>query len=149
MKIYNRTVSREYELLERVEAGIVLTGAEVKSVKAGNMRLEGAYVRILGDEVFLVNAEVSIYKHARPDEYDANRSRKLLLHRKEILRFQTKMAGTAHLTIVPVACYNKKHTIKLEIALAKGKKTWEKKRVEQRKDEQRKAEKELKEYLKK
>jgi SsrA-binding protein len=148
MKIVNRTVHREFELLEILEAGIVLSGAEVKSVKAGNMKLEGAHVRIIGNEVFLVNAEITIYKHARPENYESARSRKLLLHRKEILRLQTKMAGASNLTIVPVSCYNKKYNLKLEIALAKGKKGWQVKKVEQRRDEQRRVEKEMKDRMK-
>lgn len=148
MRLANKIIHREYSLLEKYEAGIVLTGAEVKAVRAGGMRLGKAYVRFIDNELYLVNAEVSIYKFSRPQEYNPSRSRKLLLKRSELLRLQTKLKSVPNLTIVPVACYNKKSLIKLEIALAKGKRGWEKKRVEQRKDEDRKAEKELKEYLK-
>ncbi len=148
MKIANRVVHREFAPLEKYEAGIVLSGAEVKAVRTGSMRLEKAYVRFIDNELYLVNAEISIYKFSRPQEYNPSRSRKLLLNRSELLRLQTKLKSAPNLTIVPIACYNKKSLIKLEIALAKGKKTWEIKRIDQRKDEDRKAEKELKEYLK-
>lgn len=148
MRVANRTLLREYTPIEKYEAGIVLAGAEVKAIRTGSMRLEKAYVRFIDDELFLVNAEVSIYKFSRPQDYNPSRSRKLLLKRSELLRLQTKLKSAPNLTIVPIACYNKKSLIKLEIALAKGKKSWEVKRVEQRKDEDRKAEKELKEYIK-
>ena len=148
MRVANKTLHREYTPIEKYEAGIVLAGADVKEIRTGSMRLEKAYVRFIDDELFLVNAEVSIYKFSRPQDYNPSRSRKLLLKRSELLRLQTKLKSAPNLTIVPIACYNKKSLIKLEIALAKGKKSWEVKRVEQRKDEDRKAEKELKEYIK-
>lgn len=147
MKVVNRNLNREYEVLEKYEAGVALTGAEVRSVKEGNIKLDGAYVKIFGNEVHLINAEVAIYKYARPETYDPRRTRKLLLHKKEILRLRTKLATSGNLTIVPVACYNKKGLVKVEIALAKGKKTWEKKSLDKRRDEKRRVEKELKEDL--
>lgn len=144
----NRNVGRDFELLERMEAGIVLTGAEVKAARAGHVKLEGAYVKVINNEMFLINAQITINKANANAGYDAQRTRKLLLHRAQILRFKVKMAGSASLTIVPVAWYNKKHQIKLEIALAKGKKIWQVKRIEQRRDEKRQIEKELKERMK-
>ena len=147
MKVINRNLNREYEVLEKYEAGVALTGAEVRSVKEGNIKFDNAYVKIFGNEVHLINAEVAIYKYARPEMYDPRRTRKLLLHKAEILRLKTKIATGGNLTIVPVSCYNKKGLVKVEIALAKGKKTWEKKSFEKRRDEKRRVEKELKEQI--
>lgn len=148
MKTANRKFQRDYELIEPYEAGIVLTGAEVKSVKQGHIKLEDAFVRIVGSEAFLINAEVSIYNFSRPQGYDSRRSRKLLLHKKELLRLKVKMASSGKLTVVPVACYNKGHLVKLEIALAKGRKEVEKKNLDKRRDIVRDQEREAKEYMK-
>jgi SsrA-binding protein len=144
----NKTVQREFELLEKFEAGIVLSGAEVKSIKSRGMKLDGAHVRVIDGQAYLLSAEVQPYQQAQEEGYDVHRSRKLLLHKKEILKIQIKLSQGSNLTIVPVSWYNKKGNIKIEIALAKGLKTWEKKKIEARKTEKRRVEKEMKEYLK-
>ena len=113
MKIFNRKYRRDYQEIEKYEVGIALSGAEVKSVRAGRIRLEDSFVKILGSEVYLINAEISIYEFARPQGYDLRRTRKLLLHKKEIIRLKTKLASVGGLTIVPVSCYNKAGLIKL------------------------------------
>ena len=148
MKIFNRKYRRDYQEIEKYEVGIALSGAEVKSVRAGRIRLEDSFVKILGSEVYLINAEISIYEFARPQGYDLRRTRKLLLHKKEIIRLKTKLASVGGLTIVPVSCYNKAGLIKLEIALAKGRKGLEKKKLEKRRDIEREQKREAKEYLK-
>ena len=148
MKIFNRKYRRDYQEIEKYEVGIALSGAEVKSVRAGRIRLEDSFVKILGSEVYLLNAEISIYEYARPQGYDLRRTRKLLLHKREIIRLKTKLAGAGGLTIVPVSCYNKAGLIKLEIALAKGRKGLEKKRLEKKRDIEREQKREAKEYLK-
>src|SRR3989338_3472544 len=148
MKIFNRKYRRDYQEIEKYEVGIALSGAEVKSVRAGRIRLEDSFVKILGSEVYLINAEISIYEFARPQGYDLRRTRKLLLHKKEIIRLKTKLALVGGLTIVPVSCYNKAGLIKLEIALAKGRRGLEKKKLEKAKDIKREEEREAKEYLK-
>ncbi len=148
MKIYNRKFKRDYQEVEKLEVGIALTGAEVKSVRAGRIRLEDAFVKIIGSEVVLINAEISIYEFARPQGYDLRRSRKLLLHKREIIRLKTKMASHSGLTLVPVSCYNKASLIKLEVALAKGRKSLEKKRLDKAKDVKRQEQREAKEYMK-
>lgn len=144
----NKSVQREYEILDRLEAGIVLNGAEVKSVKKRGINFEGAFVKVAGGEALLINATIEIYNFSRPDSHEPKRTRKLLLHKKEIERIQGKLSQGSNLTLVPVSCYIKKSFIKLEIAVAKGRKTWEVKRVEQHRDEERRVQKELKEYLK-
>ncbi len=148
MKIINRKFHREYQELEKYEAGIVLTGAEVKSVKSGRVRLEDAFVRLLGSEAYLVNAEIPIYEYARALGYDSKRTRKLLLHRAELTKLKTKIQSGSGLTVAPISCYNKGSLIKLEIALVRPRKEQEKRRREKARDIERAAKKELKEYLK-
>ncbi|OGK10132.1 SsrA-binding protein [Candidatus Roizmanbacteria bacterium RIFCSPHIGHO2_01_FULL_35_10] len=148
MRIYNRKFRRDYQEVEKYEVGIALTGPEVKSVRAGRIRLEDSFAKIMGSEVYLINAEISVYEYARPQGYDSRRTRKLLLHKREIIRLKTKLAGPGGLTIVPVSCYNKDSLIKLEIALAKGRKGLEKKKLEKKRDIALDEEREAKEYLK-
>lgn len=125
MGIVNKKATFDYTILERFEAGVSLLGMEVKSVKAGHASLEGAFVRIIDGEAFLINAQVFAYQYARPEHYDPKRTRKLLLHKRELIRIQTKLGG-ANLTVIPVSWYTKGPRIKLEIAIAKGKKQFEK-----------------------
>lgn len=148
MKIINKYINRQYAILEKYEAGIVLTGAEVKSVRKGNIQFKNAFVKIMEDGAVLINCEIPIYKFARPENYDPRRTRKLLLRKSELIRLKTKLLAGGNLTIIPLSCYTKRALIKLEIALCKGKKTWEKKKVEKERDVERQEEKEIKEYIK-
>lgn len=147
MRIYNRKFRRDYQEMEKYEAGIALSGAEVKSVRLGRIRLEGAFVKIMSSGAYLINAEIPIYQYAAPQGYDLRRSRKLLLHRKELIRLKTKLNSGRGLTIAPVSCYNKGGLIKLEIALAKGRREMEKKKIEKKRDIKRREEREMKEYM--
>lgn len=147
MKIYNRKFSKNYEKVESLEAGIVLNGDEVKSIRLGRINLDDAYVKIIGSEVYLINGEIARYSFGSFSNYQPRRARKLLLHKKEIIRLKTKIQGE-RLTIIPVSCYNKGDFIKLEIALVKGKKDIEKRKLEKRKDLEREENKKIKEYLK-
>ena len=125
-KIYaeNKKAWHDYEIIESFEAGIVLEGHEVKAVKTGRMSIFGSYVKILGDEAFLVGATISPYQSANtPKDYDPQRTRKLLLNKKEIAGLIGK--SKEGLTIVPLKAYNKKGRIKLEIGLAKARKKYE------------------------
>lgn len=136
MKISNRRAYHDYNILETFEAGINLTGAEVKSIKGERMSLEGSFIKIMGSEIYLVNAQIYPYPYARPEGYDPKRSRKLLLHKKEIISLKTKLASTG-LTIVPIECYNSHGFIKLKIGLAKGKKEYEKREKIKKRDMER------------
>lgn len=147
MKVFNRRFNREYQEIERFEAGIALTGAEVKSVRANRIKLDDAFVKILGSEAYLVNAQISIYQFARPQGYDEKRTRKLLLHKKEILRLKVKLQSGAGLTVAPVSCYNKHGLVKLEIALVRPRRELGKKKYEKQRKIQRIEEREAKEYL--
>jgi len=144
MKITYRRVYHDYHILEKLEAGIHLTGPEVKSVKGGHMSLEGAFVKIVGSEAYLVNAQIHPYPHARPPAggYDPRRTRKLLLHKKEIIALKSR-TQQGSLTLVPLSCYTKQGLVKLEIALARGKKKYEKRDALKRQDLERELEEEL------
>lgn len=148
MRIINRYLNREYDIIEKYEAGIVLTGSEVKSVRKGNIQFKDAYVKLVGHRAVLLNAQIPLYQYAHPTDYDPRRTRQLLLHQDELIRLQTKCAQGGQLTIVPISCYTKGHLIKLEIGLARGKKTWERKKVEKERDVKRQMEKAMKEYVK-
>lgn len=148
MKIINRKFHREYQELEKYEAGIVLYGAEVKSIRDGRLKLDDAFVKILGSEAYLINAQIPLYEYARIPGHDAKRTRKLLLHKKELIRLKTKIASSGGLTLAPVSCYNKGDLIKLEIALVKGRKDIEKRRLEKKRDIERQEKREVKEWMK-
>jgi len=147
MKITNKRAFFDYQLFDRIEAGINLNGAEVKAVRLGHADLKGSFIKVIGSEAYLVNAKIFPYQYARPEGYDETRTRKLLLHKKEIIALKSKTEG-ANLTIVPVSIYTKHNLIKAELALGKGKKKYDKKEAIKKRDIQREAEQELEEeYL--
>lgn len=120
--ITNKKAYFDYELLEQYEAGVVLTGAEVKAIRASKASLNGAYVIVRGGEAFLVNASVSPYQVANTKKsYDPERARKLLLSKKELAELERGSEQNG-LTIVALKWYNKNRHLKLLIALARGKK---------------------------
>ena len=125
----NRRAGHEYFLLERFEAGMVLTGTEVKAAKDGKVQLKEAYATVLNREAWLVNAHISEYSHGNRENHPPVRNRKLLLHRKEIdkLLGQTREKGLA---LIPTKIYLKKGRIKCEIAVARGKKLHDKRETE-------------------
>jgi len=139
MKVFNRRAPHDYHLFEKFEAGIALAGSEVKSVKAGHIQLDEAYVRILGNEAWLINSHIHPYPFADNRDYEPTRSRKLLLHKNELLKIGQQVEKKG-LTLVPVSCYTKHQQIKLEIALAKGKRKYEKREAIKRKDLARETE---------
>jgi SsrA-binding protein len=121
----NRKARHEYELFDRYEAGIVLVGAEVKSLRDGRASLEDSFAKIRGDQIFLVGAHIQEYAKATVDAPDPKRPRKLLLHRREIAKLRTKVAERGF-TVVPTSLYFKGPFAKVEIALAKGRKRFDK-----------------------
>jgi len=125
----NRRAGHEYFLLERFEAGMVLTGTEVKAAKDGKVQLKEAYATVLNNEAWLVNAHISEYSQGTRENHPAVRNRKLLLHRKEIdkLQGQTREKGLA---LIPTKIYLKQGKIKCEIAVARGKKLHDKRESE-------------------
>ena len=138
MRIINKKAHFDYELGERVEAGVVLTGAEVKSAKTGQADLAGSSCKILPNkfgsrEVWVYNLKIYPYKHADNTNYDPVRRRKLLLHQKEIVAIEGKMR-TGRLLLVPAVMYTKEGMVKLELALARGKRMYEKRETIKKRD---------------
>ena len=142
MKITNKRAFYDYLISDKFEAGINLNGAEVKAIKMGHADLTGSFVRIMGSEAYLVNAKIFPYEYARPEGYDERRTRKLLLHKKEIISLKSKTDG-ANLALVPISFYDKHGLIKLEVGIGKGKKQYDKKEAKKKKDLNRQMEEEL------
>ena len=125
----NRQAGHNYFLLEKFEAGMVLTGTEVKSIKSGKMQLKEAYAAIQGNEAWLVNAHISEYSHGNLANHAPVRNRKLLMHRREI----DKLLGITRekgLSLIPTKVYLKKGRVKCEFAVARGKKLYDKRETE-------------------
>jgi len=130
----NPKANFDYEILETIEAGIVLEGQEVKSIKTGKASIKGSYVKIINEEPFLIGAIVSPYQPANtPKNYDPQRSRKLLLSKKEIINL-TDESKASRVTLVPIKLYGKKGLIKLLIGVARGKKKYDKRESIKKKD---------------
>lgn len=141
----NRQASHFYHLLEKFEAGIELTGTEVKSIREGNVSLRDSYAVVRGTEVFLVACHVSPYSAGSIYNHDPLRDRRLLLHGDQI----HKLAGRTHekgFTIVPTRLYSKKNLIKCEIALAKGKKVYDQRETKRRRTVERETEQAIREH---
>ena len=127
----------DYEILKRFTAGLELLGTEVKSVRLGKMNLQGAFITVRGGEVYLVNADIPAYQPKNaPQKYDALRPRKLLLSNEEIMGLRDA-EGTKGLTIVPLSVYNKGRFLKLDLAIAKGKKKYDKRQTIKKRDVER------------
>lgn len=142
--IKNRKAGFNYELLEKMEAGIALLGFEVKALKSGRGSLEGAYITLRNGEAFLLHAHIPPYQPGNtPKEYNPYRERKLLLNKREInhLIGIEKQRG---LTIVPISVYNKKNKVKIEIAVARGKKKYDKRETIKKRDTEREVGRTLK-----
>ena len=138
----NRRARHDYHILERMEAGIALLGTEVKSVREGRVQLKDSYVEIREGEAWLIGAHISPYSHGNRQNHDPERPRKLLLNRREIDRIfgRTTIQGQ---TCVPLSVYLKGNRIKVEIALAKGKRLYDKRQAEKEKLMDREAREEM------
>lgn len=142
--VYNKKVYFDYEILEKYEGGIELLGLETKSVRSGRASLEGAFVVVRGGEVFLLNASIEPYQQNNtPKDYDRLRNRKILLTKKEIKEL-SETEKNKSLTIVPISMYNKGSKIKIEIALVKGKKKFDKRETIKKRETNRIIEREYK-----
>jgi len=135
----NRKASHEYFLLERVEAGIALQGSEIKSIRAGQISLAEAYIRVDGDQAWLEDAHIAPYEYAGIFNHEPRRPRKLLLHKKQIRQLwnQVRQKGV---TIIPLRVYLKDGRAKVEIAVAKGKKLYDKRETIAKRDAEREIE---------
>lgn len=142
----NRQAYHEYHILDKFEAGAALLGTEVKSIMAGRIQLKDSYVTIKDGEVWLLNAHISHYSHGNINNHDPVRSRKLLLHRKEIEKLE-KETTQKGMTLVVTSIYWKNGRIKFEIGVAKGKKLYDKRETEMRKTIDKETRQQLKEKL--
>lgn len=134
----NKRASFDYDLSEKFEAGLVLRGYEVKSVKTGHISLKGSFVTVRGEELFLTNANIPLYKHAGAiANYDPTGPRKLLLKRSEIAHLIGK-SRTEGLTLVPMRVYTKRGLLKLEFGIGKGRKKVDKREVIKNREAKRK-----------
>ena len=134
MRIFNKKAKFEFSLEpERFEAGIVLTGGEAKAVRGGHCDLSSSFAKVLNNEVYLINTNIPI---EGAKEYNSTRSRKLLLHKNQIVQISTKIKQRK-LTIVPISMYNKRNLVKVELAMGKSKRKFEKKEVIKKRDIER------------
>lgn len=133
----NRDARHHYQILETLEAGIALTGPEVKSVKGGNCSLKGSYATLHNSDLFLVSAHIGLYKPAAGVHQDPTRSRRLLVRRTDIDRLIGKMKS-AGISLVPLSLYSKHGLIKVELGLGKGKKAFDKRATIKKREVQRK-----------
>jgi len=134
----NRKAFHDYHILEKIEAGLVLQGTEVKSLRDGKANLTDGYVQIRGGEAFLVNVHISPYTHGNIENHDPTRSRKLLLHARQIRKLDADVAQKG-LTVVPLRLYFRQGVVKAEIGVARGKKLHDKRETERRREADREA----------
>jgi len=132
----NRSAGHEYHLLQRFEAGIALTGTEVKSARLGKVNLKDAYARIMNGELFLLNAHISPYEQGNRENHEPTRPRKLLMHAREIRKLARETV-TTNLTLVATQIYLKNGRIKVELALARGKKLHDKRETSRKREVER------------
>jgi len=144
INIQNKKARFDYALIKKFESGVVLYGYEVKAVRAGNANLVGSHVVVRDGEAYLLNASISHYQEANtPLDYEPSRPRKLLLNKKEIHELE-KAENTKGLTLVALAWYNNNRRLKLEIAIAKGKKDYDKRETLKERDSKRSIDRSLK-----
>ncbi|MDD2822575.1 MAG: SsrA-binding protein SmpB [Candidatus Daviesbacteria bacterium] len=142
MRIVNKKGLHNYHILESLEAGIQLTGPEVKSIRAGRVDMGQSHAKIINGEVSLINMNIPAYQNAPIKNYDPIKSRKLLLHRDQITSLIGKLSGKG-VALVPVSIYEKNNMIKVELGLGKSKKEFDKRRIIKERDQLRKIEQDL------
>lgn len=141
----NKKAIFDYEILDKYLAGLILTGPEVKSIRTGHVNLKGSYISINKGELVLKNAHISRYAYDQSENYDPFRERKLLLNKKEINKIETQL-NTQGITVIPLVIGLMGRHIKLEIAIAKGKKKHDKRQTMKERDENRRLNRMIKHY---
>ena len=141
--VTNRKARHEYEIIDSIEAGLVLLGSEVKSLRAGRVSLADSYARVIREEIWVIGMHISHYKEAADQNHDPLRDRKLLLHRKEIKKL-TRRVEEKGFTLIPLKLYFKNHIAKMELGIARGKRQYDKKVAIAQKDAKREMEREQK-----
>ncbi len=142
-EISNKKAYFDYEILETYETGIVLTGTEIKSIREGNVNLKDSYGVIRNNEIYLLNMHISEYKEGNIFNHEEKRTRKLLLHKKEILKIKDKVALEG-ITLVPLKLYFNKNKVKIILGIAKGKKVYDKRESIKKRDTEREIRKQFK-----
>ena len=140
MEVINREAKYNYFILEEIECGIVLTGTEIKAIRNSKVNLKDSYAVIRKNEVFLINTHISEYKEGNIFNHDPKRSRKLLLHKDEIIKLNNKVSQEG-LTLIPLKLYFKKNKVKILLGLCKGKKTFDKRETIKERDLKRETSK--------
>ncbi len=143
--VTNRKARHEYEILDQVEAGLVLLGSEVKSLRSGRANLADSYARVIKGEVWVIGMHISAYKEATSQNRDPLRDRKLLLHRSEIKKL-TRRVNEKGFTLIPLRLYFRKNIAKLELGIVRGKRQYDKKVAIAQKDAKREMEREQKKF---
>lgn len=133
VEVNNRKAKFDYEIEDTIECGIVLTGTEIKSIRLGNVNLKDSYAIVRNNEVYLLNMHISEYKEGNIFNHDETRTRKLLLHKKEILKLRDKLQIEGF-TLVPLKLYFKGNNVKILIGIGKGKKTYDKRESIKKRD---------------
>lgn len=145
MEVLNRKARFNYFIIEEIECGIELFGSEVKSIRNGNCNIKDSYGVIRNNEVYLINMFIKNYKEASIFNKEETRKRKLLLHKKEIIKLKEKIEKEGY-TLIPLKVYFNKNKVKVLLGLCKGKKTYDKREVLKEKEIKRKIEREIKSY---
>ncbi len=140
----NRKATHDYFIEHKYEAGIQLLGTEIKSIRQSKANINDAFIQIKNGELFVINMHISHYEYGNQFNHDESRTRKLLMHKKEILKLEAKIKEDGY-ALIPLKLYIEKGLAKLEIAIAKGKKTYDKREALKEKDQQMRIKKVLKE----
>jgi len=143
----NKKAYHDYDILEKFEAGIVLVGSEVKSVKSGKVSLKESYARFYDNELWVVGMHIAEFIEANIFNHETTRKRKLLLHKKELKKLAVKLQNTG-LTLIPLRVYRKMHLIKIEIGLCKGRREFEKRDAIKEREGKREMERAVKSFNK-
>jgi len=141
----NRKAWHEYHILEKYEGGIVLYGSEVKAIREGKVNIKEAYVRFIDNELFTVGMHIGKYSNEGYSTHSPVRDRKLLLHKKELIKIR-KMVDEKGKTLIPLSLYLKGGRVKVEFGLAQGKKMWDKRKSKMEKDVKRQVDRAMKNY---
>lgn len=145
MEIQNRKANFDYEIIETFEVGIVLTGTEIKSIRLGKANLKDSYAIIKNNEIYLLNMHISKYDQGNIFNHEETRTRKLLMHKKEILKLRDRL-DLEGFTLIPLKLYFKGSKAKILLGLAKGKKNYDKREAIKKKDIERQLARDLKNY---
>lgn len=143
MEITNRKAKFNYDIEETYEAGIVLKGTEIKSIRNGKAQLKDSYAIIKNNEIFLLNMHISVYEQGNIFNHDETRTRKLLLHKKEIYKIRDRINQDGY-TLIPIKVYFSKNKAKVLLGIARGKKTYDKRETIKARDIDREVKKQLK-----